>query len=280
MSKLVLPQLNLAPFTVMGSSIAGVATAFIVKELNLCFDVANGWQPLTTVKNILLSHGHSDHAGGLPYVLSQKGLTSQPPPKIYMPETLVQPMTEIIRLWEKIEGHQYDFHFTPVELGREYPLKGRYSFKAFPTVHRIPSNGYTIFESKKQLNEEFAGKERQEILEAKGRGIEVEKKSQTPLLSFTGDTQIEFLDGPDWVRQSKYLIMEVSFLDNRRSVAETRKWGHIHFEEFLENLSRIESEKIILIHLSKRYQTHEAEKLLEKKGIDPARVLVFPQINW
>ncbi len=65
----------------------------------------------------------------------------------------------------------------------------------------------------------------------------------TPLVSFTGDTQIEFLDSRDWVRKSKILIMEATYLDNKKTIEQARIWGHTHLEEIIPRLKDIESEK-------------------------------------
>src|SRR6476646_5878814 len=114
----------------VGYSIAGVSTSIAFPDADVCFDVAQGLPFQMPITNLLITHGHMDHAHGLCYVIAQKSMTRMAVPQIYMPPSLVQPMKSILRQWEKIEDHTYEANFIPVELDKEYPLKGGYFFKA------------------------------------------------------------------------------------------------------------------------------------------------------
>ena len=119
----------------LGYSIAGVSTSVAFPDADACFDVAQGLPYQIPISNLLITHGHMDHASGLPYLIGQKSMTSQTPPNIYMPPTLVEPMESIMRHWEKIEDHQYKYKFIPTEEGVAYPLKAPYYFKIFKTFN-------------------------------------------------------------------------------------------------------------------------------------------------
>nr|BFD63388.1 MBL fold metallo-hydrolase [Bdellovibrio sp. HM001]BFD67274.1 MBL fold metallo-hydrolase [Bdellovibrio sp. HAGR004] len=261
-----------------GLSLSGIRTAISMPELSLSFDVAQGYPFLLNLKQFFISHGHLDHAAGVPYIISQKAMTSQPAGKFYMPGSLVEPLDQIMKIWEKIEGHQYNYEFIGVRADDEIPLNAQCYIKVFPTTHRIESYGYTLFEIHKKLKQDYLGYTQEEIVDLRRQGIEVNEITHIPVVTFTGDTQIEFLDSRPWVRHSKILLMEATYLDEKKTIEHARTWGHTHIDEVIPRLNDIESEKIVLIHASSRYSDREALHLLKQKI--PAehrdRVVLFP----
>lgn len=247
-------------------------------ELSLSFDVAQGYPFLLNLKQFFISHGHLDHAAGIPYIISQKAMNSQEPGKFYMPGSLVSPLDQIMKIWETIEKHEYRYEFIAVQADDEIPLNGQCFIKVFPTTHRIESFGYTLFETHKKLKKEYLGYSQDEIVELRKKNIEVNEVIHTPAVSFTGDTQIEFLDSRDWVKKSKILFLEATYLDDRKTIDQARQWGHTHLDEIIPRLKDIESEQIVFIHASSRYSSTEALKILNQKIPKEfhSRVTLFP----
>ncbi|MBC7371954.1 MAG: MBL fold metallo-hydrolase [Bdellovibrionaceae bacterium] len=261
-----------------GLSLSGIRTAITLPEFSLAFDVAQGFPFLLNLKQFFISHGHLDHAAGIPYIISQKAMNRQETPNFYMPPSLVEPMDQIMKLWQKIENHQYTYNFHAVTADEEIPVKPGHFVRAFPTAHRIESFGYTLFHRQKKLAAEFQGMSQDEIVEIKKQGRELHDVQEIPLVSFTGDTQIEFLDSRPWVKKSKILLMESTYMDDKKSIQDARAWGHTHLDEIIPQLDSIESEKIVFIHLSSRYSIEEARKILASRipARHQARVEIFP----
>ena len=125
-----------------------------VPRLKLCFDIGRGSPELVDIPTLLMTHGHLDHSAGIPYHISQRCLRRLPAVKIYTPPELEPPLRKILQLWCEIEGYQTDYELIPLDYETTYPLSGNLRFQAIPSIHRVPSNGYTILESVRKLKDE------------------------------------------------------------------------------------------------------------------------------
>ena len=261
-----------------GLSLAGVRTSIAVPELSLAFDIAQGLPHSIGMNTFLISHGHMDHASGIPYVISQKAMHSHKKPHFFMPISMVDPMKEIMNQWSLVEGHQYDFEFTGLIANDAFTLSSRYLVKTFKTVHRIPSLGYSIYRKFRKLRKDLEGRPPEEISELRQLGKDPTEERTELVVSFTGDTQIEFLDEAPEVASSKILLMEATYLDEKKTINSAREWGHIHLDELIPRLPSITSEKIVLIHSSARYAFEEAEAILRRRlpQHELDRVILFP----
>ncbi|MCB0367110.1 MAG: MBL fold metallo-hydrolase [Bdellovibrionaceae bacterium] len=266
-------------WTIKGSTIAGIGTCYLIPGLNVAFDVAQGLPQFIGVSRLFITHGHMDHASGIPYLISQRGLAHLSAPEFYMPSHMVAPMKQIMATWEQMEGHQYQFHFNSVKPGEAIPLRADLVVRPFEAHHRIPALGYTLLRRKKRLKAEFAELKGKEIRELRKSGTEVEENWEEPEVSFSGDSRIEFFDNNELVRRSRILFMEVTYIDDRKSVENARDWGHVHLDELLPRLDQFEGEKIVITHLSSRYSVNECIKILDQRVPSHLRskVDVFPQ---
>ncbi len=262
----------------IGMSLSGIRTSIAMPQYDLCFDTAQGFPFHFNLKHFFITHGHLDHAAGIPYIISQKAMNSHAPAHFYMPKSLVQPMKNIMSIWEEIEKHQYKYHFHGFDADDEVALNNNFFVKAFPTIHRVDSLGYTLFQKVLKIKKEYADLPSTEIVKLKSKNIEIQDVLTTPLVSFTGDTEIDFLNQRPWIRKSKILFLECTYIDNSKSIEHAKKWGHTHLDEILPVLDQIESEKIVLIHLSSRYSTEYALKILKEKIPSHLmdRIVIYP----
>ncbi|MCB0362451.1 MAG: MBL fold metallo-hydrolase, partial [Bdellovibrionales bacterium] len=248
-----------------GLTRAGVSTCYSLLGCDLAFDVAQGFASFVPVSRFFITHGHMDHAAGIPYIISQRALNHLKPASFYMPIAMVDKMADIMNSWQEIEGHKYSYSFVPVQLGSEISLRTDLMVRPFSTFHRIPSLGYTLFKKRKSLRPELASLQQEEIRKLKIRGEEVDSEEWIPEISFTGDTKIEFFDQNEWVRKSRILVMEVTYINESKSVQVARDWGHIHLDELIPRLKDFEGEKILLTHLSSRHSVEECKEKKKKK---------------
>ena len=258
--------LDLGDFSITGYSRAGVATCVTIPQLKICFDVAQGLPFAMKSKQFFITHTHQDHASGIPYITSIKALEGQKTPRFYIPETSVSAIEKILNLWGEIEGHQCPYDITPVKQDDIFPINDSWYVQAKRSCHRIPSYAYTVFQKKKRLTTEYANSSPKEIMQAKKDHKIIEEKYNLPILTFTGDTTINICTESPEILQSKNLIIECTYIDDKKTVNNSLKWGHIHLNQIVEQAHKfVNIQKLILIHFSRRYSKHEILKTLEEK---------------
>ena len=248
-----------------GYSIAGQCTSIYFNTPKICFDISQGLPFHINAKLYCLSHLHADHGSGLNYLLSQRSLFRLPQAKIMLPAEHVESVERILTEWRKIEGFEYDYELIPSHHDELYHFSDQYKVRPFKTTHRVSSFGYIVYESKKKLKEEYRDCNSFQIVELKKQGQQIEETVDEPIVAFTGDTQIEFIHSHPDVAKAKLLFVECTYLDKKKTIEETRKWGHLHLDEIIENLGHFKNEHISLIHLSARYQSLEANRILNEK---------------
>lgn len=262
-----------------GYSIAGQTTSLVFNNAKICFDIAQGLPFHFAARLFCLTHMHADHGSGLNYLLSQRSLFRLPTANIMLPADAIERVKRILAEWEAIEGFQYDYKLIPVEDGTEYNFNDQYLVRAFKTVHRVNSFGYLVYEKKKKLKAEFRNLSTEQIIEQRRQKITVEELVAHPIIAFTGDSQIEFVRSHFDVMNAEVLFVECTYLDDKKSVEQTRYWGHIHLDEIIENLVHFKNECVCLIHLSARYSTAEAQKILRARFSQEwqDRLAIFPR---
>jgi len=262
-----------------GYSLAGQTTSVFHKNSKVCFDIGQGLPFHLSAKAFCLTHLHADHGSGLHYVLSQRSLFRLPKVPILLPGKHLKSAELIIKEWQKIEELEYAYELIPAEEGLQLNLDKGLQLRAYPTPHRIESFAYVLFVKKKKLLKEYQNLKPLELIVLRKKGKVLEENFFEPLIAFSGDTQIEFLKRHPIMLQSPILFMECTYLDEKKSIEETRKWGHIHLDEILTYSDQFQNQYISLIHLSSRYTSKEALSILKQK-LPPSlfeRVHLFPR---
>ena len=112
------PQLGflyLPPYRVQGLSIAGEQTAVQVPELDVCFDIGLCPRPALASPYVALSHGHMDHAAGLPYYYSQRHFQGMGVGTVICHKGLEQPIHQLMSAWVDLEDQRTPYKLVPLD---------------------------------------------------------------------------------------------------------------------------------------------------------------------
>jgi len=263
MSSHNLAHIKIDELEIIGYSVAGEETVVAMPQLDVCFDVGKAPNQIIPINNILLTHGHMDHAAGIAYYLSHRNFCGQSPGTILAPQHLLGPMKKIIDAWGLLDGNKIPANLVGVKPGDEYQIKPNLFTRVFPTKHSRGSVGYSVIERRKKLKSEYADLTGPQIVELKRQGIEIDYPLELPIVTYLGDTQYVDFSQLKYIAESKILIAECTFYETEHT--ERAEAGrHMHITEFAELIEKLQNEHIIITHTTQRTPMREIRKILRK----------------
>lgn len=248
--------MNFGKFTILGTSISGVATTLTVPELNLNLDLGLTTDESLKHPTVLLTHGHLDHMHGIirhSYLRDLMGIAQKA--RFICAPHLVSGIHDLFRLWSKFQHSRMpDYEVVAVEPGGEVQIGQRMFARPFRSIHRVPCQGYTVVEVRDKLLPEFQGVEGKEIGRLKSQGVRVTEKVEFPILAYTGDTTASLYDQGGSFLKVPLLLAECTFMGDEQDPAFARDRGHTHLNDLAERAELFKDvEQILLVHFSQRY---------------------------
>lgn len=258
-----LAYIKIDDLEIIGYSVAAEETVVAVPRLDVCFDIGKAPDQIIPINNILLTHGHMDHAAGIAYYLSHRNFCGLSPGTILAPENLLPPIREIIDAWSRLDGNKVPANLLGVKPGDEYQIKPNLFTRVFPTKHSRGSVGYSVIERRKKLKPEYAKLTGPQIVELKKQGIEIDYHLEIPIVTYLGDTQYVDFSQLKYIVESKILIAECTFYEAEH--AERAEAGkHMHVDEFAVLVESLQNEHIIITHTTLRTPMRDIRKLLKE----------------
>lgn len=261
----MLTTVKAGPYTISGLSIAGIHTSLLVRELGVLFDAGIALRSLAGAQNVFLSHGHADHLGALVSLLGMRGLMRLPPPRVFLPREIAENTEQALALLSRVQRHEFSIRSEPMSPGDERALSPSSSVRAFRTHHTGPSLGYQFFQRVPKLRREFCDLPGREIAERRKRGDDLFEIEERRELAYATDTLLRVIDTMPSLLDTRVLILECSFLDERKSIESTHAGGHVHLDELLERADDFRNEAIVLMHFSQMYTPEEVHRTIERR---------------
>ena len=250
--------------SIEGYSRAAVQTYWRIPEWKIGFDL--GGQPWSFMgtPTWFVSHAHLDHLVALPVYVSRRRMMKMEPPTIYMPESIIEPMERILRMFSKLDRGRLPCNLVACAAGDEIELSRELVVTVSGTRHTVPSLGFVVWERRRKLLPELASLSGDKIRDLRLAGQEVTREVRIPRLAYLGDSAPEGLDACPAMYEAEVLIMEVTFVAPSHRKDKIHKFGHMHVDDVVERAARFKNELILATHFSTRYHDRQVHHHMKR----------------
>jgi len=258
-------QVSFNGLTIEGFSRAAVQTYWRIPEMKLGFDLgAQPWEFMGTPR-WFISHTHLDHLLALPAYLARRRMMKMEPPVIYLPETAVDPVKQLLGVFSRLDHGRLPCTIVGVRPGEEIELSRELVVTIHRTWHTIPSVGFLVWERRKKLKSEYADLSEIQLRDLARAGHSLSYEIRLPKVAYLGDSTPRGLDeNPDFY-QAEILIFEMTFVAETHKMEAIHKFGHCHLDNILDRRACFQNQLLIASHFSTRYHDQQIIQMLQQR---------------
>jgi ribonuclease Z len=254
-------EIEAAGIPIEGVSIAGHESFYKLPGFRTLLEAGRAPEDILGFPTVCVSHGHLDHITGLAHYASRRRLARLPTARVFVPSEARALVEQWVEACQKLEHIDYEIEVVAAAPGDRILLRNDLELTVLPGRHRVPTVGYLFSEVKHKLKDEFLDRSGQDIAALRGRGVEVTRREEIPLLAYPGDCGHEIFEACPEIFRARVLLLECSFVlpeDKDRA----REYAHIHLDDILERAHLFENERVVLTHFSQRYRPEEIRQAL------------------
>ncbi len=262
----MLTSVTAGPYTIRGVSVGGVYTCLAVPELDVVFDMGIAPRSFVGANTLLLSHCHVDHVGALPSFLGIRALAGKTAPlRVLLPAQTSRQLKAALEHLAQLQRYDLDIDAVPMEPGSELQLRADLWVRAFRTFHPVPSLGYQLFRRVDKLKPEFRDLPGEEIGRRRRAGEPLFECVEHLELAYATDTLARVLETEPSILTSRVLILECTFLDERKSLETSHAGCHIHLDELIAKADAFRNQHLVLMHFSQIYKPRQVVDILRNR---------------
>jgi ribonuclease Z len=274
----MLTEVQAGPYTVRGISVGGVYTSLQVPELSVVLDAGVPLRSFATTDHIFLSHGHSDHASALGALLGIRGLVGKhSPAQVFLPAEIEPAVREALAAQSRLHRSAIEIEPIPMLPGDTRKVYRDVWVRAFRTHHAGPSLGYQFFKRITKLKPEHQELPGEEIGRLRREGAPIFDEVERLEVAYATDTLSKVLESAPSILESRVLILECTYVDQKRTVEETQERLHTHLDEIIARADKFQNEALVLMHFSQLYGPEQVRDVIRQR-VPPAlweRIRVF-----
>jgi ribonuclease BN (tRNA processing enzyme) len=288
---------NPSKWTLQGHSKAGERTGFLLHPIKVLLDA--GMITSSIPNAAVITHSHCDHTLNLPLIFNgrqnkvkgQEKMLGRP---VYLPEACLKPIQRLMEGVIMLSDNDFDIikyrtkiDFTkPEEIHRrqgyhpivvkpnqiiEIPGLNNIKMEILQAYHNTESLGYGFSSIKKKLKLEFQKKSREEIIQARKNGEEINYSIIIPEVLFFCDSTIDnFSKHTEWIKYP-VIICECTGFPERHTVDSMTAKYHTHLNQLEPIMKQYADKQWILVHSSSSIQQDilkKHEERLKTEGLN------------